>query len=432
MVGTTVVEALNRTHEVTVIDRDVDRLNLLSYRYDILTVTGDGTNRSVLLEAGADSARLFIAATDSDEANIVAALIARPLGDARIVVRTHGTSYIDAWRAGHLDVDHMVSSEIETAQAIARALGLPTAVQTDTFADGAVELVEFVVDPAAAQMLIGRTIADAQVPDDCVIASIIRGDEVVIPGGADRIEAGDRLVLLTSHVAALEWARRLSRGAEQAVRDVVVVGGGRTGRSIASELRRSGFRVRLVERDPAIARRCAEEMPEVDVFCGDGTDTEFLKRERVGQADALITCTSRDSDDLLIALVGKGLGTRVTVSVVGDPAFLPVFEAAGVDVALNQRRVTAEEIVRFTHDPRARRLAILEDDRAEVIELEISPSSPMLGKPFRDRPLDGAIVGAIVRDGKVLYPRGNDSLRAGDRAIVCGATAKLRALEPLL
>ena len=135
-VGTAVVAALHGAHDVTVLELDPDRLSSISYRFDVLPVQGSGTARADLLRAGARVTDLVIAATDRDETNIVAAMLIRSICGGKIVVRTRSSEYFDAWRAGHLDVDFIVSSEQETAQAVARAIGYPNAVQTDVFAGG--------------------------------------------------------------------------------------------------------------------------------------------------------------------------------------------------------------------------------------------------------------------------------------------------------
>jgi trk/ktr system potassium uptake protein len=227
-VGTAVVSALHVDHDVTVLELDPVRLSSISYRFDVLPVQGSGTKRADLLRAGARGTDLVIAATDRDETNIVAAMLIRAICNGRIVVRTRSAEYHEAWRAGHLDVDFIVSSEQETAQAVARAIGYPNALQTDVFAEGLVEMVEFAVNADDEGGLAGRTLAEAEIPADSVVASIIRPDHVIIPRGADRIEAGDRLVLIASPTAAREWARRLSP-AGRSIGEVVVFGGGDTG-----------------------------------------------------------------------------------------------------------------------------------------------------------------------------------------------------------
>jgi trk system potassium uptake protein len=431
-VGTAVVESLHEAHDVTVIDLDTARLNALTYRYDILTVEGNGGSRAVLLRAGIRETDLVIASTDRDEVNIVAALQARALCEGKVIARTQSAEYLDAWRRGQFDVDFMVSSEIEIAQAVARAVGMPAAVQTDVFAGGQVEMVEFVLDTEHDGGLAGKTVAEAGVPDESVLASIIRGDRVIIPGGPDRLERDDRLVVIASPAAAKEWAHRLSTREERGVEQVVIAGGGATGRQIARFLDHLDLRVRLIEIDALRARLCAEELPGIEVFNADASDPEFMGRENVGLADAIVCCTDDDGRDLLIALVAKSLGTRMTIAVVGNPDYVPIFEQSGIDLALNQRSVTAEEIVRFTHDPRTQGFAMVEGDLAEVLDLTVSDSSTMLGKPFRDRPLSGAIIGAIIRDGAVIFPRGDDFLQPGDRVIMVADSKRVAELERVL
>ncbi len=430
-VGTAVVAALHGAHDVTVLELDPDRLSSISYRFDVLPVQGSGTARADLLRAGARVTDLVIAATDRDETNIVAAMLIRSICGGKIVVRTRSSEYFDAWRAGHLDVDFIVSSEQETAQAVARAIGYPNALQTDVFAGGRVEMVEFAVDSADAGGLVGRTLAEARIPDGSVVASIIRPDRVIVPRGGDTIEAGDRLVLIASPAAAREWARRLAPSGRD-IGEVVVFGGGETGTSIAGVLAALELNVSLVERSESRSRQVAERLPKVRVFHADATDGDFLEREAVGRADAAVCCTDDDGSDLLLALIARRIGVGTVLAVVGNPDFIPVFHDAGVALAVNERQVTAEEIVRFTHDPRTSAFAMLENDRVEVLELEVRSSSALLGKPFAERPLADAIVGAIVRGDRVIFPRGDDSLQAGDRAIIVADARSVRKLEDAL
>jgi trk system potassium uptake protein TrkA len=208
-------------------------------------------------------------------------------------------------------VDVMISAEHEIAQAVARAIGMPGALQTDLFADGRAEMVEFEVHADAAENIVGQRIAELRVPDESVIASLIRADDVIIPGGGDIVQEGDRIVLIASPQASREWSTRLARRDLAAIREVVVIGGGTTGRTIARALCAQRLRVRIVDSNQAVARLCAEEIAQADVFCADATDAGFLQRENIGHADAIICCTERDERDLLIALLAKSLGVRI-------------------------------------------------------------------------------------------------------------------------
>jgi len=126
-IGRTLVEALHEEHEITVIDIDSRRLASLSDHYDIRTVEGDGTTEKILRKARVEDVDLFIGCSPREEANLVGAMLVKRLSGAKTIVRTTSTAYLDAWRERHLDVDFMVSPEIETANAISATLGLPAA-----------------------------------------------------------------------------------------------------------------------------------------------------------------------------------------------------------------------------------------------------------------------------------------------------------------
>ena len=186
-IGRALVDALHEEHEITVIDISAERLSALSNRYDVRTVEGDGTTEHVIRKAGVEDADLFIGCSPREEANLVGAMLAKRLGGAQTIVRSTSTAYLDAWRERHLEVDFMVSPELETANAISATLGLPAARQTDMFADGKVQIVELDVPPDAPHNnLIGRNLRSAEMPASSKVAAIIRGDDMIVPRGESR------------------------------------------------------------------------------------------------------------------------------------------------------------------------------------------------------------------------------------------------------
>jgi trk system potassium uptake protein TrkA len=213
---------------------------------------------------------------------------------------------------------------------------------------------------------------------------------------------------------------------------VVVFGGGRVGTAIAGTLCAQGIGVRLVEPDAARARLVAEQLPTVRVYAATGDDPEFLERERIGSAHAAVFAMREDAKNLFAATLARLHGVSLTIAVVHELVAREVYEAAGVDVTVNPRQVTAEEIVRFAHDPRTRQVAMLEGDRFEVLDITTSPSSEYVGLRFSDMPIRGAIIGAIVRDGRAVFPRSDEVLQAGDRVIVFTESTRVPDVERVL
>jgi trk system potassium uptake protein TrkA len=410
-VGRAIVDALYQEHEITVVDTDAERLQALADRYDVRIVEGNGTTKRVIAEAGVQDCSLFIASTSREEANLVSAMLVKRLSRAMVVVRTTSVEYLDAWREREIDVDFMVSSELETANAISGLIGIPAARQTDVFADGQVQIVEFdVPENASNDAVIGSPLRSAELPRDSKVVSIIRG---------------------ASPSSARQWSRVMSHD-EERVDDIVIFGAGQMGTTIARVLLDRDIRVRFVEGRVERAREVAEELPQARVFHASAFDPEFFARERIGSATAAVFALNDDPGNLFSAILAKSHGVRLTIALAHDQSSLQVYEKGGVDVAINPRQVIAEELVRFGHDPRIRQIAMLDDDRFEILDLTVRADSELTGTRFDQLPKTGSVIGAIIRDGSAIFPGGSDMLRAGDRVIVFVESRRASLVERVL
>jgi trk system potassium uptake protein TrkA len=417
-VGSTIVEALHEDHDLTMLDTEPSRLQALTARFDVAVFEGDGTSRKDLAAAGVENADLVIACTSRDEVNLVAGMFARREAEgATTVIRTSSNEYVELWREGQLDVDFVVSSELETAYAISRILGVPAARQTDVFAEGQVQVGEFDVDENASPEVLGVALREAATPESSKVAAIIRGDDTILPGGDDELRTGDRIVVIGSPRAVKSWSTLLWPGGGT-VRDVVIYGAGRVGSAIGRLLISQGISVRMVEASKERAQSAAEALPKARVFQASGFDADFLERERIGQAQAGIFAMRDDAKNQYAASLAQVHGIPFTIAIAHETVSVSAFEQAGIDVSINPRAVTAEEIVRFAHDPRTQQVAMLEGNRYEVLDVTTRESSRYIGMAFRDMPVHGSIIGAIVRNGSAIFPRGDDVLEAGDRVII--------------
>jgi trk system potassium uptake protein TrkA len=429
-VGSTIVESLNADHDITVVDIDGSRLAALSHRFDVKTFVGSGGSRRTLLEAGIESCDLIIACTSRDEPNIIAAMLARKLAPtAKTIVRTTNVEYLEVWHERLFDVDFIVSSELETALAISRLIGVPAARQTDVFASGQVQIVEFDVEQGAvASGVIGKPLREAKLPPDSRVAGIIRGDRMIPPFGRESIQVGDRVIIIGSPHAARSWSKLVAHETAR-VENAIIFGGGRIGIAVGRVLLEQEIGVRVLEVDRDRAREVAELLPKAKVLNVSGFDPAFLQRERIGKAQVVILAMRNDERNLYAGVLTKlqGKPAPLTIGVVHETGAAQVYEAAGIDVVLNPRELTAEEIVRFAHDPRTQQVAMLEGDRFEILDVTCRSESPLVGKPLRELPATGSFVGAIVRDGVAIFPHGNDQLKPGDRAILF--TESTRAVE---
>lgn len=421
-VGTSIAGSLAANHDVVIIDIDPDRADRLKYEFDVMTLSGDGTSLKTLEAADIESVDLFIASTDDDRTNLVACETAKTIGDPFTIARTKSVEYLRTWELTEsaFGVDFMVCSDLLSAENIVRVVGLPSAVDVDPFAGGLVQMAEFEIGEGSP--VAGQTVAEADRFDSLTFAGLFCGDELVLPRGDTVINAGDRAVVIGSPESVQAFASDIAPEATPGDADeIVIVGGSEIGYQTARLLEERSLSPRLIEQDHDRARKLAEKLPNTLVMEHDAMDTDFLAREHVDEADIVVAALDSDERNLLVSVLAKRLGTKRVIAVVENGEYVTLFEEIGIDVAVNPRQVTAEEITRFTHGGVAENIAVLEGDQAEVLELELTDTSELINQPIKEivAELDGNVVfGAITRNREMIPPRGDTKLHPGDHIVV--------------
>jgi trk system potassium uptake protein TrkA len=419
-VGSTTAASLSEDHEVVVVDIDPELVESLPYDMDVLPVEGDASEMETLEEAGIGESDMLIASTNNDEVNIIACGIAKTCGDPFTIARTKSPKYLRPWEGGKraFGVDFMVCTDLLAAETIVGLIGLPTAHNVNTFADGLVQMTEFEV-PAESPVA-GQTVAEADRFDALTFAGIIRDDLVIVPRGDTVLQAGDDVIAIGSPDSARAFGAAIAPQ-EIGPRDIVIAGGSEIGYQTARLLEDRGFSPRLIEHDDDRARWLAEQLPKTTVLNGDATNRDLLEQENVGNTDILVAALGTDQQNLLVTLLAERLGARRSIAIVETVDFVDLFETVGVDVAVSPRNVTAEEITRFTRTRRAENVAIIEEDQAEVLEFEVEAGSILLDRPIEEAAADfpeGVVIGAIAREDTLITPRGDTVVQKGDHVVV--------------
>ncbi|SDK68623.1 Trk system potassium transporter TrkA [Natronorubrum texcoconense] len=420
-VGKMIASNLQDSHDVAVVERDSEIAEEISYSYDVLSVQGDGTELETLREAGLERADLIVACTDSDETNIVVCGTAKSVSETFTIARVRRRTLLNTWEgsAGAFGVDFMVCTDLLVAQTIFRISGFPQAQDVEMFAGGLVRMAEF--DIGSDSPLVGQRVEEADQYDSMTFAGVFRDDEMIVARGETVFSAGDRIVVIGSPNSVKEFAMATVTDTTSSTDDVVIVGGSEIGFQTAREFEAHGFEPRLVERDHDRAREIAEALPKTFVMESDATDTEFLAREHIDEADIVIAALDSDEKNLLVSLLARRVGVDRTVAVIENTEYGDLFETVGIDVAINPREETAEEIVRFTRTDQTEKIAMLEHDRAEVIEVELGSGSALIGRQIADSMAElpeCVVIGAISRGGELITPRGTTVPEAGDHVVL--------------
>jgi trk system potassium uptake protein len=430
-IGLGLSRALAPRHEVVL----VDHVAAIAERFaalDVQVIVGNGTNPDVLRQAGVPTCDVLVAATGMDEVNVLAALIANRLGSPTTICLASRDDLLqplggrDLLRE-HVGIDRVVWPEAQLAENIERIVTVPGALDAETFAQGRVALLEYRLDPGSR--LLGTPLSGVPLPRGVLIVAVRRHDRVVIPDGATRLEAGDKVFVMGLTAAVGDVRSMFHRTRTPARQHVTIVGGGDVGMLLAQRLEaRDDVDICVIERNAARGEAIAARLRRALVLNGDGTDVELLQAEDIGRSDVLVAVVDCDERNLLASLLARQLGVRRVVARVTRPANLRLFERMGVDVALSARGAAIAAIAHHIEGGPWSLLAVLEDGQAQVIEVQVPAGYPPT--PLRTiGGLRGTIVGAVLRDDTVVVPGGDETIRGGDRLLVVTANPDAEALR---
>ena len=405
-------------HRVAVVDQDETLVEQAGQRLDALVMHGNGASPKVLRSAGIENSDLLVAATSTDEVNIVACLAAKAQGVERTVARLHNPDYHEpgeTFARDRLGIDFVISTERMAAKEIREALLVPGAVNVETFAGASIEVAEVVLKEGSP--VVGCAVRDVRLPGRSLIVGVVRSGEALVPKGDTVLEARDHVFLICEREDVSEVVGAVTTDTSP-VRNVMILGGGRIGLLLALSLEEVGISVKVIERDAARARYVASQLRKGLALHDEGVSREFLLQERVDRADAFVAVTGDDRTNLLAAMNARHLGAALTVAGISREEFAPLSEALGVDIAISPRLLAAGAILRFVRRGQVAAVTLLESG-AQVIELRVPEGCRVAGRPLsRVNFPEGAIVGAVSRNGEVIVPTGRDVLEVGDDAVV--------------
>lgn len=441
-VGQALVEQLNdEGNDITVIDKVAEKVNDVSSRYDVMGVIGNGATHSVQQDAGIDRANLLIAVTGSDELNLLCCLIAKKAGNCHTIARVRNPQYYTEtpFLKDELGLAMVINPEQAAASEIARVLRFPSAIKIDVFGRGRVELLKFRLPEHSP--LAGCAVKEivTKLHCDVLVCTVERGEEVHIANGDFVFEEKDVISIVAATRKAGEFFRKI-KYKMNSVKDVMIVGGGEIAHYLCEQLLRSGMSVKLIEKDPDRCEELCETLDNgVTIINGDASDQNILVESGLEQMGAFVALTNLDEENILLSLFAKSACDCKCVTKINRIGFDNVISKLDLDTIINPKSITSDTIVRYVRAMNSSRGSNMETlynvikGKVEAAEFIIKEDSPVVDVPLMELDLKpDVLVAAILRDKKVMIPRGHDSLQIGDAVIIVSRQIGLRDINDII
>ncbi len=440
-VGQALAEQLNEEgNNITVIDLIAQKVNEISSHFDVMGVVGNGATHLIQQEAGISKADLLIAVTGSDELNLLCCLIAKKAGNCQTIARVRSPQYYTEapFLKDELGLAMVINPEQAAANEIARVLRFPSAIKIDSFGRGRVELLKFRLPEGSPLVGCAAKEIATKLHCDVLVCTVERGDEVHIPNGDFVFEEKDVISIVAATRKAAEFFKRI-KYKMNSVKDVMIVGGGEIGHYLCEQLVRSGMSVKLIEKDPKRCEELSELLNDVTIINGDASDQNILLEAGLENTGAFVALTNLDEENILLSLFAKSAGSAKLVTKINRIDFGGVINHLDLDTIIYPKNITSDNIVRYVRAMRSSIGSNMETlyniikGKVEAAEFIIKEQSPVVDIPLMELSLKpNVLVAAILRDKKVLIPRGHDSLQIGDAVIIVSSRLALHDITDIL
>jgi len=441
-IGTTILESLvTEGHNVTAVDKNPLALTDITNIHDVMTVCGNGGDWETLEEAGAMTADLVVAATGSDEVNMLCGYMARRSGAAHTVARVRNPEYNDRSLLNmrqYLELSAAINPDKLAAMELFNILRLPAAAKVESFSARKFEMIELKLK--ADSKLAGLPLSEARnrFKARFLICVVQRDGQVFIPDGNFVLQGGDKIGLTAKHNEMQKLIKALGLAKKQA-REVMLLGGSRIAYYLAKMLLNAGVSVKIIDKDRAVCEQICELLPGATVICGDGAQQEILLEEGLENMDAFVSLTGMDEQNILLSCLASTHNVPKVITKVSRPELSGLAQQLGVECVVSPRGIVADMLVQYARalensmGSNVEMLYRLMDDGAEALVFNVKDDPRLVRVPLKDLSLKSQVlVAGILRGRDAIIPTGENTILPGDKVVVISAGRKLNDLSDIL
>ena len=441
-VGSLLVEQLTAEgHQIVAIDRNEKKLMDLQNSFDVLCLAGNAADRKVLLEAGVGTADLVIAATNSDEVNMLCCLLAKKLGTSHTIARVRKHELADEIEifAEDMGLSMTINPELYAAQEIFSVLRFPGLMSVESFGHGLFQMVEFRLTEEGPATSMTLQELSRKYKSKALVCAIRREGNTVIPDGNATLRTGD-LISFAADPKETELFLKLCGIRSRMPKHVMIIGAGMITYYLLRMMREVGMQSVVIESNAANAETLNQAVPGQLIINADGTDRDILDEEGLSDADAFVALTGTDEVNMLMGMYAHREGVPKVVTKISKSSMLDLVDIERVGSVVCPRDIVASRIISYVRakenagGSNVETLYRIAEGTAEALEFTVHEDHGTLtGVPLRDlKTREGVILCAILRRGKVIIPGGSDTIEQGDHVVIATTIKQLTDLSMIL
>jgi len=426
-------------HEITLIEKDAKTFQTVLNQYDITGVLGNGASYDTQMEAGVNTADIFIALTDNDELNMIASVLAKKLGAVKTGARVRNQDYSDLsdLMRTSLDINLFINPELEAARKCMQLIEFPLADSFESFANNKPPIVELKV--STGSNLGGKSLIDFRSSyKNLIVCCVMKNGEIIIPKGNFIIEANDHL-FVTGPMSELVKLYKDNGQQESKIRSLFIIGGGLLAQYVIKLFEKSNVTIKVLELNHDKAKLLSRQFPKIEVIEADGTDINNLREQGAANYDAVLALTGIDEENIIISMIAKSLGVKKTLTKINRTEVIDIVEPIGLQSVITPKRIVSDTILQYvraffnSQGSNVEALYTIAHDQVEALQFRVKEGSKATLKPLRELKIKkDVLIAYIYRKNQTIFPTGNDRLMPHDRVIVISYNGYLSDLDEIV
>lgn len=437
-VGTALCRSLvEEKHDVVLIEEKEAVLKNITKRHDIMGIVGNGANFKILEQADVANCDIFIALTDKDEVNMISAVLAKQMGAKETVVRVRNPEYSNSYfkDKNFLGFSLVVNPELLTARYIANSVDFPNALSVEHFVNGRVMLMEFMISDGSK--LCHMSLSQFRKKfGNLVICAIERRGKLIIPDGDTTLQTGDKIFVTGNRIDMILFHNSMK---PKYIKNMMIIGAGRIAYYLLNILKNTKINLKIIENNPEQAEMFSQEFPNVHVVQGDGTAKSVLLEECVENFDAVATLTGVDEENIITSMFLETLGVPKNITKVNRTSLLEIIDPSQFSSIITPKSIAVDSMMHFirgrvnAQDSNLDAMHHVANGRIETLQFEIRENNKMAGKSLSSLKFkENILIAAIIRDGRTIYPTGEDVFEVGDKIVVVTFLKNITRIYDLL
>ena len=429
---------VNENYNVTLLDKNETILEKLNNTMDISIIEGNALIADTLIKADVKNMDIVICTMKNDEDNLLCSLLSKKLGCTNTICRVTNPDYLKNidYLKDELGLSMVINPDLLTARDIENSLIYKDNTKISYLSKGKVQLIEYKINNNSILNDISLKDLKKKIKTNIIILGVERDNEYIVPNGDIVLKENDKILLTALKKDIKKFFKEINEELIN-INDLMIIGGSKISYYLAKSLEESNINIKIIENDLDKCKKLADNLDKTLIINGDGSDEHLLIEEGIENTDVFIAATGIDEENVVFSMFANTLNIKKVITKINHLNFVNFLSSVGIKSIITPHIIASNQILRYIKAKDNSRGGNMETliklNNMEIIEFRINDKFKKNNKPLRKiKFIDNLIICCINRNGKIIFPTGDDTIEIGDLVVLATTKKGIKGFNDIL